>query len=167
MVDNQKSLLITGGLGFIGFNYLLMLFKKEASELPKYVINLDNETYAASIWKRNEGDKTSYSELTNKVKKYYNNGIYQKKTDINFTNDTANELAIYFHTGNAPILNRTTYFNGNTLLMGDIDGTFKNVNSGYGTVNKDNIKEIQLKWPEAKLGDMTHFTFDGNKRNYN
>ena len=49
MVNNKKSLLITGGLGFIGFNYLLMLFKKNITDLPQYVINIDNETYAANF----------------------------------------------------------------------------------------------------------------------
>lgn len=43
---NNKNLLITGGAGFIGANFIIYFLKK----YPKYnIINLDNLTYAANI----------------------------------------------------------------------------------------------------------------------
>lgn len=126
---------------------------------------IDNATYASSIWEeQNLPDGiTPYNELTSKVRTYYNQGVYQKKTDINFTTETANELATYFHTGNTPILNRTTYFNGNALIMGDIDGKFDYINSGYGTVTESNKAKVEQDVNHSvNVGDMTHFTLNEN-----
>ena len=84
MVNDKKTLLITGGLGFIGFNYLVMLFKNNQSDIPKYVINIDNETYAAQYkiyekkkylkqfkqYRHFKYDICNYKKLEKVIKKY-------------------------------------------------------------------------------------------------
>lgn len=109
----------------------------------------------------------TYAKIANTVDIYYNEGIYTKKTNINISDDALNELQVkhpdltiadYYHGGaNAE---RTTYYNGTALLMGNIDGTFKGVNgvttginSGYGL---------------GENGSMTHFKLnaDGNTVTY-
>lgn len=60
------------------------------------------------------------------------NGKYTKKTHIHLNEDALSELKEYFHCGqNAP--KRRTYYDETTdaLLMGDYDGGFTSINSGY------------------------------------
>ena len=77
---------------------------------------------------------------TKLIKPYYNNGTYTKKSNINVM-DTVDsfELASVFHKNpNSPVYkDRTTYYTPNALLMGDFDGTFENINSGYGNDSND------------------------------
>jgi hypothetical protein len=83
------------------------------------------------------------TELKDLVEKYYNQGVYTKKTNIYLNNISKEELSQYFH--GAVELDRTTYYNANALLMGDFDGGFDTINSGYGT---------------DENGNMTHFKYD-------
>lgn len=69
------------------------------------------------------------------VNEYYFDGVHTKKSNIYLTTDTEAEIAKYFHGDVAK--DRTTYYKENFLLMGDIDGGFDEINSGYRTVDKD------------------------------
>ena len=77
--------------------------------------------------------------------KYYNKGIYTKKTEINVKNSTKNEIKALFH-GSVSSLKRTTYYEGGELWMTNDEGT---INSGYGTSGKN----------------MTHFTKNSSGTN--
>ena len=91
---------------------------------------------------------TTVDDLNKLVTKYYNNGVYTKKTQIDATEAFKNDIATYFH-GTSVQLDRTTYYKGNALLMGDFDGGFDEINSGYGT--------------ETSTGKMTHFVYNTDK----
>ena len=78
------------------------------------------------------------------VNTYYNNGIYTKKTEIHLTEGVWETFETLLHKKATP--NRTTYYNGEYLLMGDYDGGFDEINSGY--MNEGN--------------DMAHFKYSGN-----
>ena len=94
--------------------------------------------------------KASSEDLSTLVNKYYNSGIYTKKSNIYVNESVKEEVAQYFHGSVA--LDRTTYYNGNQLLMGDFDGGFTTINSGYGT---------------DENGNLTHFRIDENKQKVN
>ena len=74
-------------------------------------------------------------------------GKYTKKTHIHLNDAAIAELKEYFHAGaNAP--KRRTYYDEtvDALLMGDYDGGFEHINSGY-----------------AKNGDnMDHYSYNGS-----
>lgn len=132
---------------------------------------IDNATYANLIWKDDSSQEglNPYNELTSKVRTYYNSGLYQNKSNINLSINTINELQKYFNLENIPTLDRTTYFDGNSMIMGDIDGTFKNINSGFGTATEENIdKVIEDVKHSVCIGDMTHYKLnqDGNTVTY-
>lgn len=86
-----------------------------------------------------EGATVNHKALVNE---YYFNGCYTKKSNIYLTYDSKNELKKYFHGDVA--LDRTTYYKDSFLLMGDIDGGFDDINSGYRNSGKD----------------MKHFTYE-------
>lgn len=121
-------------------------------------------------------------DLTNLVNDYVEDGTYTKTTTINLDknpNDknAQEELAILgfdnlFHASEST-LKRTTYYNDDALLMANYDGSLKGVNgctsginSGYGTVNSRNIKSVQEINKNAEIGDLTHFTFNGETQIY-
>lgn len=87
------------------------------------------------------GDSTGGTVVTPSVDysalltEYHNGGIYTKKSNIYLNSSSTAELAKYFHGDVAK--DRTTYYNGEYLLMGDIDGTFNTINSGYRTSGSD------------------------------
>lgn len=87
----------------------------------------------------------SAADVSSLVKTYYNEGVYTKKTQIDLSEIAKGEIEQYFH--GAVQLDRTTYYKGNALLMGDYDGGFDTINSGYGT--------------DAN-GNMTHFRWDAS-----
>lgn len=68
------------------------------------------------------------------VEEYYFKGEYTKKSNIYLNADTEQEVKKYFHGDVAK--DRTTYYKENFLLMGDIDGGFDEINSGYRTSGK-------------------------------
>ena len=79
---------------------------------------------------------------------YVGDGAYTKKSHIRLNTAALAEAKAYFHEeANTP--KRRTYYNEtvNALLMGDYDGGFEHINSGY-----------------AKVGDdMDHYQFDTSK----
>ena len=74
-----------------------------------------------------------------------NEGQYTKKTTLFLTDAAKNETS-YFHAG-ANALQRATYYDDDNgiLLMGDYEGTFSKINSGYMNV----------------AGGVQHFTYKG------
>ena len=79
------------------------------------------------------------------VSEYYFKGVYTKKSNIYLTLDSAFEIKNYFHGDIAQ--DRTTYYKDGILLMGDIDGGFDEINSGY----RNNGEH------------MSHFTYQDGK----
>lgn len=70
-------------------------------------------------------------------------GKYTKKTHIHLNDEAIAELKEYFHAGaNAP--KRRTYYDEtvDALLMGDYDGGFAHINSGYAK-NGDNMDHYE------------------------
>lgn len=88
------------------------------------------------------------NDLNNKVKAYYGTGDYTKKTEIHLTQEAWSQFKGIIHS--KATLNRTTYYGKDHILMGDFDGGFNEINSGY--MNNKN-------------GNMDHFEFSGDKSN--
>ena len=125
--------------------------------------NLNSELFSCyssgqtdvSIYK-NDGESIEYTISDNiqntLINDYYNDGTYTKKTNI-YVNDEVEdfELSSVFHRdiGTPIYKDRTTYYTPNALLMGDIDGSFVNINSGYRN--------------DEDTGRMYHFTLDNNQ----
>ena len=64
---------------------------------------------------------------------YYNDGIYIKESKINLNSVAQDELVSYFH-AECNILERTTYYNGDELLMSaETNENGELVYSYYGT----------------------------------
>ena len=86
---------------------------------------------------------TSYSDMLSElVEDYVGDKTYTKKTVINLdqnSDELTFEFSSLFHANKVPTLDRTTYYNGDSLWM--------DTNSGYGT---------------AEDGRMNHFTVDDN-----
>ena len=111
-------------------------------------------------------------ELQTLFTNYVGDGTYTKKSVINLTEDAQHDIAKYFLTSSSS-LKRTTYYNGNSLLMANYDGTLKGVdsnsgiNSGYGTdsngnmthfrINSDGTKNIDYTVTMAGKGGMEEF----------
>ena len=121
---------------------------------------IDHPEFATMIWDKtyngdgaiNDDSITSNpdtpvidSRLNELITTYHNDGVYTKKSNIYLSSASQAEIAKYFH-GNVE-KDRTTYYNGEYLLMGDIDGTFNTINSGYRTAG----------------ADMKHFTYKDGK----
>lgn len=86
-----------------------------------------------------EATSTSNTDLINLLNEYYNNGVYTRKNSIKFNDLTLEESIENYFVAKLVNLERTTYFNGQTLLMGNYDGTITNsgINSGYTTIDGD------------------------------
>ena len=80
----------------------------------------------------NEVNAASLSSL---VEEYYFNGVHTKKSNIYLTGEAVSDLQNYFHGEVAK--DRTTYYNSSYLLMGDLDGGFDEINSGYRNSGKN------------------------------
>lgn len=75
-------------------------------------------------------DDAQVTTLKNMMGKYIgNNDRYTKKSHIYLRTDTQ-DFDSYFHAG-ASVQERTTYYAPGALLMGDMDGKFVHINSGY------------------------------------
>ena len=100
------------------------------------------------------------------VENYVSDGTYTKETVINLDQNSEEllvDFATLFHANKVPTLERITYYNGNELLMTDKEETFT---SGYGTVTLDNISAVKKVNKNAEIGDLTHFTFNGETQIY-
>ena len=64
-------------------------------------------------------------------------GKYTKKSHIYLKTDTP-DFAGYFHAGHT-VQERTTYYMNGALLMGDLDGGFSTINSGYANSGENMV----------------------------
>ena len=71
-------------------------------------------------------------------------GVYTKKTQIFLTEKAKADMVDVFHAKHN-VLERTTYYdeNANALLMGDYDGGFESINSGYRKVIVDEVTKME------------------------
>ena len=69
------------------------------------------------------------NDLKTLVSGYYGTGEYTKKTEIFLNESVWNTFETILHKKATP--NRTTYYSDGYLLMGDFNGTFDSINSGY------------------------------------
>ena len=114
---------------------------------------IDHPEFADMIWDKSysgsgalkDSGSSNDADYTGLLQEYYNNGVYTKKTNINLKESASVELSDYFHGEVAQ--DRTTYYNDDYLLMGDLDGGFDEINSGY----------------RNNGSDMKHFTYQNGK----
>lgn len=120
--------------------------KYKSTESKNFTINIYVEANKDKTITFHSVEFTKFEKTLNDIiKEYHNNGIYTKKSNIYLTAESERDLAIYFH-GNID-KDRTTYYNGEYLLMGNYDGTIAQVdnknnpingiNSGYRTDGSD------------------------------
>lgn len=84
--------------------------------------------------------------------KYFGeNGQYTKKTTIYLKDEAINNE--YFHAGHS-VLKRTTYYQDGALLMGDLNGGFTGINSGYAN-SGENMVHFHSTEGLAGLTDST------------
>ena len=76
------------------------------------------------------------SDLAGLLNEYVGSGKYVKKSKIYFSDAAKLEMSDYLHAGTNRIEMTTWYdeSDGGALLMGNYDGTFSTINSGYNTV---------------------------------
>ena len=88
---------------------------------------------------------------TGLMDEYIDNGCYTKKTTLYLTSAAQQETS-YFH-GAANALQRTTYYNETegALLMGNYDGTFSTINSGYKNVQDGGVQHFYYNGYETPL----------------
>ena len=86
-----------------------------------------NKAVAAGAETLTDGQVASMKAMMGKYIDNY--GKYTKKSRIYLKTDTP-DFATYFHAGHTA-QERTTYYMNGALLMGDLDGTFAHINSGY------------------------------------
>ncbi len=92
-------------------------------------------------------DPIDPNEVKNLVSSYVDDqdGKYTKKTHIHLNDEAIEELKEYFHCGQNAKKRRTYYDESvDALLMGDYDGGFSNINSGYAK-NGDNMEHYVYK----------------------
>lgn len=81
---------------------------------------------------------------TSLVTEYFNNGEYTKKTQIYLSEEARNDYAQHFHVNARNALDRTTYYKPGYLLMGDLEGGFDEINSGFRN-DGNNVKHFVYK----------------------
>ena len=78
------------------------------------------------------------TNLKNMMEKYIDtSGQYTKKSRSYLKTSTP-DFATYFHAGETR-QERTTYYDDDVLLMGDLDGGFSSINSGYANSGSDMV----------------------------
>ena len=102
---------------------------------PEFADMIWNASYSGDGALGDDSGTTPTVDYNSLLNNYYNSGVYTKKTNIYLNSNSTNEISQYFHGDVAK--DRTTYYNGEYLLMGDIDGGFNTINSGYRTSGSD------------------------------
>ena len=82
---------------------------------------------------------------------------YTKKSRIFLTNEGVQQE--YFHAGHT-VLERTTYYTSGALLMGDLNGGFETINSGYANDGAGNMVHYRSKDGVAGLTESAQRTVD-------
>ena len=87
------------------------------------------------------------------------NRKYTKKTTIFVRTEVEGYDAAFFHAGNQQF-QRTTYYADDILLMGDLNGGFTGINSGYANDGEGNMIHFTSKSGVAALDDPSQWNFD-------
>lgn len=141
MKENTKYILITGGAGFIGSNYINLFIDEENVHL----VNLDSLTYAGNLENINVEDKSNYTFVQGDIcdkellKELFEK--YQFQTVINFAAES--------HVDNS-ILDPSAFVETN------ISGTFNLLQNAFKLWME---KPFQLK-PEYKNAKFLHISTD-------
>ena len=167
-INNDSSINIVSGGAYLRFNNSTnqgdrFRYYKSSSYTGQQPISLYKYTgQAATV---TDSDKIQASLIA----PYYNKGVYTKKTQIYVSEAGKNDIAQHF-LGSVQV-DRTTYYNGDSLLMGNYDGTFKDVNSqtginsGYGTDANGNLTQFKLLNIENK--EISNPTYSANNTHPN
>ncbi len=116
----MKKILVFGASLMIGVGALGMASKVRVADAT----NLSDEQVTA---------------LKAMMNKYIDSqGRYTKKSSIYLDTNNVDFETGYFHANHA-IQQRTTYYAPGALLMGDLDGGFTNINSGYANDGEGNM----------------------------
>ena len=83
---SEKTLVVTGGAGFIGSSYVRLLLEGHLGEIPKRVYVLDSLTYAGSL-------ENLSSSLNHKNLEFVNGDIRNSK----LVNDLFSEIDLVVH----------------------------------------------------------------------
>src|SRR6185503_17622467 len=132
MTKSQESILVTGGAGFIGSNFILHWLQQEGSR----VVNLDKLTYA--------GNPANLAELSDDNRYVFFRG------DINDSNLVSDLLALHkpaaiVHFAAESHVDRSIH-NAQEFIRTNIEGTFqllqaaRNYWSGLAEIEKQNFR---------------------------
>ena len=145
----MSNILVTGGLGFIGSNFISQIINKE-----NFVVNVDSETYASV-------DKSFLNFESNQNYKHFNLDItdYQKVNEIikKYSFDTIFHFAAESHVDNSI---ESSFDFCNTNVIGTL-----NLLESYNKLNKKNKLLIHVSTDEV-FGSLKEGFFDENS-NYN
>ena len=143
----MSNILVTGGLGFIGSNFISKIINKE-----NFIINVDSETYASV-------DKSFLNFELNNNYKHYNIDIsdYQKVNEIikKYSFDLIFHFAAESHVDNS--INSSSIFCKTNVL-----GTL-NLLEAYKNLNKKNKLFIHVSTDEV-YGSIKKGKFDENSK---
>ena len=141
----MSNILVTGGLGFIGSNFISKIIDKE-----KFVVNIDSETYASI-------DKSYLNFESNKNYMHYNVNIsnYKKVNEIinKYSFDTIFHFAAESHVDNSI---ESSFEFCNTNVIGTL-----NLLESYHKLNKKNKLFIHVSTDEV-YGSVKEGFFDEN-----
>ena len=87
------------------------------------------------------------------------NHKYTKKTTVFVKTEVEGYDAAFFHAGNQQF-QRTTYYADDILLMGDLNGGFEYINSGYANDGEGNMVHFSSKSGTDALDDPTKWNVD-------
>ncbi len=108
-------------------------------------------------------DATEYTGVAALLNEYAQgkegNHKYTKKTTIFVKTEVEGYDAAFFHASNQQF-QRTTYYADDILLMGDLNGGFEYINSGYANDGEGNMVHFSSKAGTAALDDPTKWTVD-------
>ena len=141
----MNNILVTGGLGFIGSNFISKIIGKE-----NFVVNIDSETYASI-------DKSFLNFESNQNYRHYNLDIsdYQKVNEIikKYSFDVIFHLAAESHVDNSI---ESSFEFCNTNVIGTL-----NLLESYNKINKKNKLFIHVSTDEV-YGSIKEGVFDEN-----
>lgn len=96
------------------------------------------------------------NEVVSLISEFTEGKQYTKKSEIYLKDEALEDLKDYFHAGYQPMKMRTYYDEEvNALLMGDFEGTFNEINSGYIKV-ESNMEHYRYNAETISIG--TFFT---------
>lgn len=143
----MKTILVTGGAGFIGSNFIRMMLKK----YPEYrIVNVDDLTYAGNLNNLKEIEKNlNYVFIKDNICNYKKIEKIFSTYDINYVVNFAAESHVDRSIEDPEIFIRTNVL-GTQVLLNIALNSWK-INSGdkYSTDYKEGVKFIQVSTDEV------------------